>query len=36
MTKKLTGVEIRQTYIDFFVEQGHTAVPSSLALSLML
>src|SRR5688572_762966 len=27
--KKLTGAEIRQTYIDFFVEQGHTAVPSS-------
>ncbi|MBI3341313.1 MAG: alanine--tRNA ligase [Chloroflexi bacterium] len=28
MTKKLTGAEIRQTYIDFFVEHGHTAVPS--------
>ena len=27
--KKLTGTEIRQTFIDFFVEQGHTAVPSS-------
>ncbi|MGA7193691.1 MAG: alanine--tRNA ligase [Anaerolineales bacterium] len=27
--KKLTGAEIRQTYIDFFVEHGHTAVPSS-------
>ena len=26
--KKLTGAEIRQTYIDFFVEHGHTAVPS--------
>jgi alanyl-tRNA synthetase len=28
MTKKLTGNEIRQTFIDFFVERGHTAVPS--------
>ena len=28
MSKKLTGNEIRQTYIDFFVEHGHTAVPS--------
>src|SRR4030066_1152083 len=27
--KKLTGAPIRQTYIDFFVEHGHTAVPSS-------
>jgi alanyl-tRNA synthetase len=27
--KKPTGAEIRQTYIDFFVEHGHTAVPSS-------
>ena len=27
--KKLTGAEIRQTYIDFFVEHRHTAVPSS-------
>src|SRR5512143_3979652 len=27
--RKLTGAEIRQTYIDFFVEHGHTAVPSS-------
>ena len=27
--KRLTGAEIRQTYIDFFVEHGHTAVPSS-------
>jgi alanyl-tRNA synthetase len=26
--KKLSGAEIRQTYIDFFVEHGHTAVPS--------
>ena len=25
----LTGAEIRQSYIDFFVELGHTAVPSS-------
>ena len=29
MTKKLTGNEIRQTFIDFFVEQGHTVVPSA-------
>jgi len=28
MSKKPTGNEIRQTFIDFFVEQGHTAVPS--------
>lgn len=28
MTKKLSGNEIRQTFIDFFVERGHTAVPS--------
>src|SRR5512144_1574545 len=28
MSKKLTGNEIRQTFIDFFVEHGHTAVPS--------
>jgi alanyl-tRNA synthetase len=28
MTKKLTGNQIRQTFIDFFVEHGHTAVPS--------
>ena len=28
MTKKLTGNEIRQTFIDFFVEHGHTPVPS--------
>ncbi|HET6846437.1 MAG TPA: alanine--tRNA ligase-related protein, partial [Anaerolineales bacterium] len=27
--KSLTGAEIRQSYIDFFVEHGHTAVPSS-------
>jgi alanyl-tRNA synthetase len=27
--KKLTGAEIRQTFIDFFVEHGHTFVPSS-------
>jgi alanyl-tRNA synthetase len=30
MTKKLTGSEIRQTFIDFFInEAGHTFVPSS-------
>jgi alanyl-tRNA synthetase len=29
MAKKLTGNEIRQTFIDFFVEQGHTVVPSA-------
>ncbi len=28
MAKRLSGAEIRQTYIDFFVERGHTAVPS--------
>jgi alanyl-tRNA synthetase len=28
MSKKMTGNEIRQTFIDFFVEHGHTAVPS--------
>jgi len=28
MTRKMTGNEIRQTFIDFFVEHGHTAVPS--------
>src|SRR5512138_2913314 len=27
--RKLTGAEIRQSFIDFFVEHGHTAVPSS-------
>ncbi len=27
--KKLTGAEIRDTFIDFFVEHKHTAVPSS-------
>jgi len=27
--KKPTGAQIRQTYIDFFVEHGHTAVPSA-------
>lgn len=27
--KKLTGAEIRQSFIDFFVAHGHTAVPSS-------
>ena len=29
MTRKPSGAEIRQTFIDFFVEHGHTAVPSS-------
>ena len=29
MTKSLTGAQIRQGFIDFFVEQGHTFVPSS-------
>jgi alanyl-tRNA synthetase len=29
MTRKMTGNEIRQTFIDFFVEQGHTVVPSA-------
>ncbi|HLO13534.1 MAG TPA: alanine--tRNA ligase, partial [Anaerolineales bacterium] len=28
MTKKMTGNEIRQTFIDFFMEHGHTFVPS--------
>ncbi len=28
MTRKLTGNQIRQTFIDFFVERGHTFVPS--------
>ncbi|NUQ85512.1 MAG: alanine--tRNA ligase [Anaerolineales bacterium] len=28
MTKKFSGNQIRQTFIDFFVERGHTAVPS--------
>ena len=28
MNKKLTGNQIRQDFIDFFVEHGHTAVPS--------
>ena len=28
MSKKFSGNEIRQTFIDFFVEHGHTAVPS--------
>jgi len=27
--KKLTGAEIRQAFIDFFVERGHTYVPST-------
>lgn len=29
MTKKLTGNEIRQNFLDFFVEHGHTVVPSA-------
>jgi alanyl-tRNA synthetase len=29
MTKKLNGNEIRQTFIDFFAEHGHTVVPSA-------
>ena len=29
MTKKPTGAEIRQTFIDFFVEHNHTLVPSA-------
>lgn len=29
MDEKLTGAMIRQTFIDFFVEKGHTYVPSS-------
>jgi alanyl-tRNA synthetase len=29
MTKKPTGAEIRQTFIDFFVEHKHTHVPSA-------
>ncbi len=29
MNEKLTGAIIRQTFIDFFVEHGHTFVPSS-------
>lgn len=29
MEKKLTGAEIRQSFIDYFVNQGHTFVPSS-------
>jgi alanyl-tRNA synthetase len=28
MSKKMTGNEIRQTFIDFFFEHGHTVVPS--------
>jgi len=28
MSRKLTGNQIRQDFIDFFVEHGHTAVPS--------
>ncbi|NMC52008.1 MAG: alanine--tRNA ligase [Chloroflexi bacterium] len=29
MEKKLTGADIRQSFIDYFVKQGHTFVPSS-------
>jgi alanyl-tRNA synthetase len=29
MVMKMTGAEIRQSFIDFFVEKGHTFVPSS-------
>jgi alanyl-tRNA synthetase len=29
MTRKFTGNEIRQSFIDFFVEQQHTVVPSA-------
>jgi alanyl-tRNA synthetase len=29
MEKKWTGAQIRQSFIDFFVSKGHTAVPSS-------
>ncbi len=29
MTQKSTSAQIRQTFIDFFVERGHTFVPSS-------
>jgi alanyl-tRNA synthetase len=29
MAKKMSGAEIRQSYIDFFREKGHTFVPSS-------
>jgi alanyl-tRNA synthetase len=29
MSKKLSGNEIRQTFLDFFVEHGHTIVPSA-------
>ncbi len=29
MKKVLTGAEIRQGFIDFFVQRGHTVVPSA-------
>jgi len=29
MTKKVTGAEVRQQFLDFFVERGHTIVPSA-------
>lgn len=29
MIKKMTGTEIRQSFIDYFTERGHTFVPSS-------
>jgi alanyl-tRNA synthetase len=33
-SKKNTGAEIRQTFIDFFVEHGHTALPSASLVPL--
>ncbi len=29
MTKKMTSAEIRQTFLDYFAERGHTVVPSA-------
>ncbi|HOT90823.1 MAG TPA: alanine--tRNA ligase [Anaerolineae bacterium] len=29
MTRKLTSAEIRQTFLDYFAERGHTVVPSA-------
>ncbi|MBU2611036.1 MAG: alanine--tRNA ligase, partial [Chloroflexi bacterium] len=29
MFPKFSGAQIRQTYLDFFVEHGHTVVPSA-------
>ena len=34
MVNKMSGNEIRQTFIDFFVEHGHTALPSMLRIHL--